>query len=349
MSIDIYLIEAPFQLVSAVATQKNNLDFSAWLFVRKSSSERNNTQLDVMLQRDVFTLPWAKIVYLDGSSPFKLLLASIKLCAMLSLILFDVNKFSIGDFRSRFALSIVGKFRFKELCLLDDGVGSLGLYYEKDGELVASPIEESSNATMSCLAALKSKVDAKWNRPELILSTFLTLPESTHWIVKKTDLSFVFDQFRIASQTIDDSLVYIVGSKVVESGVVDAKIYDIFCKNVRLSQPTANIIYIAHREESEEKISHYEKDLGFNISRPKMPLEFLLCSIDILPSSVISLYSAALFTTRLIEPKLNVVSYVLAATDIPPKFLKPIKACYCYLEADKEVTMKSLTENINEG
>ena len=222
MSIDIYLVEAPFQLVSAVATQKNNSDFNAWLFVRKSSSVRNNTQLDEMLQRDVFTLPWAKIVYLDGSTPLKLLLASFKFFAMLSLMLFDVNKFAIGDFRSRFSLSLVGQLRFKELCLLDDGVASLGLYYEKAGELIASPIEDDANAAMSFFAALKSKVDAKVNRPKLILSTFLTLPESTHWIVTKADLSFVFDQFRIPSQTIDESLVYIVGSKVVESGVVDA-------------------------------------------------------------------------------------------------------------------------------
>jgi hypothetical protein len=346
MYINVYLVEAPFQLVSAVATQKKNSDCRAWLFVRKSSSVRNNKQLDEMLQRDIFISPWAKVVYLDGSSPLKLLLASIKFFVKLISILFVINKFAIGDFRSRFALSLVGKLRFKELCLLDDGVASLGLYYEKEGELFACPIEDSSSSAISFLAALKSKVEAKGNKPQFIVSTFLTLPESAHWIVEKTDLSFIFDQFRIASQTIDDSLVYIVGSKVVEEGIVDMEIYDVFCKNIRQSKPTANIIYIAHREESEEKIARYKKNLGFDISRPKMPLEFLLCSIDILPSSVISLYSAALFTSKLIEPKLNIVSYILKPSDVPPKFLKAITACYCYLEADKEVTMLSLTGNV---
>jgi hypothetical protein len=344
MLINIYLVEAPFQLVSAVAHKKANPNQPAWLFVRKSSSDRNNQQLIGLLQETIFSSPWKKIVYLDGSSPWRLALASVKLLACLLPVFSCINKFSIGDFRSRFAIGLVDKLKFNELCLLDDGVASLGLYSSSSTEITPSSLDDNTSQALLALKALKAKLSSKSVESKLTVSTFLSLPKSRDWHVEKVDLSFIFDQFRVHSQSIDNSLVYLVGSKVVETGILDAATYDAFCQKVRNDKPTAKIIYIAHREEEAEKLKKYESELGFDVSRPEVPLEFLLCNLKTLPSSVISLYSAALFTSRLIEPRLEVVSYVLKSTDVPEKYSKVISSCYCYLKADENITLIELSE-----
>lgn len=344
MLINIYLVEAPFQLLSAVAHKKANPNQPAWLFVRKSPSDRNNQQLMGLLQEAIFSSPWKKIVCLDGRTPWRLALASVKLFAYLLPIFSCVNKFSIGDFRSRFAIGLVDKLKFNELCLLDDGVASLGLYSSSSAGLTPSSLDDNTNQALLALKTLKAKLSSKHVVPKLTVSTFLSLPKSKDWHIEKVGLSFIFDKFRVPSQSIDNSLVYLIGSKVVEAGILDAATYDAFCLKVRNDKPTAKIIYIAHREEKTEKLMRYESNLDFVVSRPEVPLEFLLCDLKTLPSSVISLYSAALFTSRLIEPRLKVTSYMLQLADVPEKYSKAISSCYCYLKADEDITLIELSE-----
>ncbi len=93
------------------------------------------------------------------------------------------------------------------------------------------------------------------------------------------------------------------GAKYVECGIVDISEYVKILRTV--IESNKNVLYVAHRAESDENLALYQ-DLGMSVIRWNYPSEIaLVISKDVI-DRVYGLYSAALVTTKILLPDVEV-------------------------------------------
>lgn len=96
------------------------------------------------------------------------------------------------------------------------------------------------------------------------------------------------------------------GAKYVECGIVNINEYLRILRTV--IESNNNVLYVAHRAESDENLALYE-DLGMSVIRWKYPSEIALVISEYVIDRVYGLYSASLVTTKILLPDVEVNSF----------------------------------------
>lgn len=105
---------------------------------------------------------------------------------------------------------------------------------------------------------------------------------------------------KISSDNSGEKVSLVIGSKLVEVGICTKVTYIELLQKMISLLGESNILYIPHRDESEENISFYEKAFSFEVYRNVLPIELIGLELKADLNQVVSTISTALFTMPLI-------------------------------------------------
>lgn len=334
-SVHVYFVEAPFQLISAISCRSRHLG-RGWLVLRLGKNNKNNDQLLAVVQRLVRPSDFECVISQRATNHIEM--AGLLLRVFLKKVVQRVNFFSIGvgDYRSGLARVIAGLFSCRNLILLDDGVASLGVYKVVGRKIVAQDFDQHSEThSVQKLFSLNKYFSRRSPSGNLLMHSFLNLPPSPFWAVEKGEISTVLSRARSGSGSVPVKVnaVFLLGSKVVEAGIINDGTYEDFCCLVAKDYVGFEVFYLPHREESDEKIARICRAHGFKLLILDLPFEVELGGLNWLPGHIVSLYSASLFFCKEIDSRLSVRSYPLPVESVERKFSESVKTCYAFLDA----------------
>ncbi|EGR0903994.1 TPA: hypothetical protein ACN33Q_000859 [Vibrio parahaemolyticus] len=276
MSIDkgnaLFIVESPFQLICAFEA----LNFFGYkkyhIIVRLSGKDVNDKQMKdvVRLYRD------ENISYIFFRNSNESLMEN--LISLVKVLIKIVNKkeIYIGNAESKF-LSLVTRFCSQPVRILDDGTKTL---YLAESERY----RDNLFFTMFDLKGKQVKyVEHKFSKLNSIVCG------------NKVSRSF--------------SGNYFLGSDISEIKLVTEVAYIDMVKEI-INKHQGSWVYIAHRNESEDKLEVISKKLNMEVKRLKYPIEFIGYECGSIPKLVCSFYSTALISLNKIY-QVDVFSYRL--------------------------------------
>ena len=263
------IVESPFQLLSALeAVQYYSID-SYCIYIRYSSSENNNNQMSYVvtnfhkIQRDIefFSIKSHGHQFFDY---LKMVFFLGKFC------FFGVfsKRFFIGNYESRFLKLLVSILPKSKVVLLDDGAKSINI---------------------------QSGFDDKKN-----LNMFTIFPLSNHKGQRIEKNNFVFLKNKMSELIHKNDLIFFLGAPLISAGIMSEFEYLGKLKKIIKLNNFENILYIPHRQESEDVINEISNFNGVVVKSIDYPVELYGLYNSAIPSQVISFYSTALVSMSLI-------------------------------------------------
>lgn len=276
---DIYFVESPLQLLSAVSARKK-FNTASILIINLGFVERgiNNKQII-----DLVDDYWEK-VYIINKKTNK----TDSLMSFLTDIVFlsfkyrgKVNRYFFGEYRNP-DMAIFGEIvKPHDKILLDDG--SFTITAQK--KYIQYGMQPFSKSIKGKFFNLISK---GYRAPNLYsffdLDRFLVTGQVNY-----------FEALARKNICLKKGLVYFFGSKFTESGSMRAVDEMTVLSKVINFYAEFHLCYIPHRDESEGKIEAIEK-LGYEIKELAGPAETYFDKIEAMPQIVISYYSTVLYS-----------------------------------------------------
>jgi hypothetical protein len=307
--INLYLIMAPFQLLSAIESIERDEDTDVWLIIRGTKTSNNIDQILRVLDKS----DWDKIIYLNGKSNALALFGLVWLKLFFIFKNIKVISLNIGEFRSRLCKWAVRVINSENVGFLDDGVATLAFYIPHKNSIKGI----SERDYLKDISPLYYNLS---RQNKLIIKSFLTLPDSDYWKIRKYQFQKFRKKIMPSSLNALEGEVFFLGGKYVEDGYCNIETYLGLCKLVLEKFPNKKITYIPHRGESEEKILTLQKHFSFKTVISKIPVELYLAEMKSRPSAVISFQSAVLFTIPELFPEVRVYYARFDPTKFSEKF-----------------------------
>lgn len=321
MLVDVFFVEAPFQVLSAISATKNCSDSST----KKVLVFRNPEQIDDKNAEQLISIIddnrylWDEIIEIKPKYTF--LYSKFLYWFFFALTLKkivrktpskSINNLFIGNYKNEFLVRSAGIFKPKNLYILDDGISSVGL--EKNYHFNEADFSEATTLQRKILLHLFSLVDLKVPNVPTIIYSFLDLE------IYNKNLSYVKCESLLPNKMKESCLAenvgYILGSKFVELGFLTSEIYIAYLKKTLLKYPKVNFVYIPHRAEDKVNYSKVIDELEVGLLQTNLPIEMYLMKLNKLPSVIVSFYSAALVTLPAIFESIQYGSILLGEEDL---------------------------------
>lgn len=334
-SINLYLVESPFQILSGLESMlsanaaSEGEEVVSYMVVRKTRSERNNAQMELLVERK-FVGVIDKSYFIDyggsrGGSHFNVYRSFCKL----SFLKDKISAVYIGDFRSDWMHGFAGFLRAKVKWLLDDGNATLK--FQRDfiarGNFITN----------------KNGVYGKIER--LLYLPFIRRSIECPNLYTAFDINPIGRQkvhkhsFQLLRTALDrkergerDQIIYF-GGKLSEEGIVSEE-YEMMFLNVifnTLKDQYSEVMYFSHRGESSAKKKKV-RSIGFQIVESDLPAEMYILTLDYLPRAIGAAFSTVLSTIPLLSNLGQVWSFRISSDELCREHKFAIEECYSYLE-----------------
>ena len=268
----IFIVESPLQLICAFEA----VEFSGYkeyhVVVRLSGKDISDRQI-----KKVASLYGDKnISYIFFKNGFKSFLLNVVSLFKVLINLIGKKNVYIGNAESNF-LKLVVRFCVQPVNLLDDGTKTL--YFA-----------ESRIYQNNCFFTM---FDLKDSKVKYIKHDFLKLK------------SIVFNN----NTSKESGNNFFLGSDISEIGLITEVNYIEMVRKVTENHQGL-WVYVAHRNESQDKLELISKKMSMEIKRLQYPVEFIGYECGIIPKLVCSFYSTALISLNEIY-QIDVLSYRL--------------------------------------
>ncbi len=300
--INIYLVESPFQLLSAIEAKECYKNFDSMIIIKNVADRKSNELMEKMLALS----KWDKTIKIDYHAPTVMDLQFLNQIKKLKKIEKDINAVFIGFPQTRAFQWFCEKLSVNNCFILDDGTHTIELqkkFFSQGNYLQGSDI--LSKAEKSFLKRGKNLLKL------FTIRHFFGLKESKNFsynlftcynLKANPQQSVVLHNFehiksKISSCKRLEDRVYFYGSPLSEIGIVkhDSEIKMLKKINNFFLKKDKNLFYIPHRGDSEEKIFSIQK-LGIEIKTIDIIAEVEPIISKTVPSEIASFYSTALFT-----------------------------------------------------
>jgi len=295
----IFLIEAPFQLLSAyeAISAYNIIEYK--IYIRLSSRKSN----DFQLKRLVAMLfgNTENIEYFHIKSRSRSLLDLFKIfCIGLYFFLYS-KKYKyvfVGNFDSKVLKLIVKVVNIQKIILLDDGIKNI---------LLQSSFTDSCNYNMfTMLSSLE--------------------PYNSQVIIYNYFNNFKKKIYNIKIENINDLLF--IGADLSESGIMEEGDYIKYIDKISKIN-SGKLIYIPHRSEYKCKLDKISKLTNVKVEKLDYPVEFYIYYKKIRPYKILSFYSAALISLKYLYENIEIVALKFDYRNVENS--KDIDLVYLYL------------------
>lgn len=323
---NLYIVESPLQALCALEVSLSKKDEQNFIIANLSNKrrEKNNQQTLKVLNLGV----WDKKIILNPSDkPSNIISNHINQLTELSKIKrkfgYNVDSLYIGEFRYQFMHMVRCAVNAPNVFLLDDGAATVNVikkyiynrqYYPED------TIKESINAgffkRILYKVFYKSYLDKSILEKEItILTAFFE--ESNNIAVKSLKFNNIA-LLKNKEQKQDGSLVYYYGSYYSENNYISleyeikflTKIIEFYDKKHK------KVIYFAHRDESEKKLSILTQNLQIEVKKPIEMAELFLINSLISPGEIAGAYTSTLNNVKFIFPEISIRSFRLDQSEI---------------------------------
>jgi hypothetical protein len=294
----LFLIEAPFQLLSAYEAICDYKILQYTIIIRLSNIEDNDLQLKKLVTILFENDKQVKYIYLSAKNKSLIeYFMSLYYITYFCVYQIKFSKIFFGNLESGFLSKIIRFTKHNKIILLDDGIKSI-IFQNKFSE----------NNFYNLYTMLD---DLKYiANQEIVINKFNRL----HKLLKSIDYT--------------DNIMFI-GSKLSEIGIIEETYYIELIKKIAVQYAGKKIEYIPHRGERKEKLLKIAQINNIEVIKLEYPLEFYPLYSSLLPRTIVSFYSAALISMRKLYPKSMMIAYKFDFTNYEQK--ENIEKAYEYL------------------
>lgn len=333
--IDLILIEAPFQLLCALEYIKSHENtFYDIVFIETNSIENSRQISDLVI-----------FFELDNKKNKTVCFSTIPRVNALSFVfsLFvrawrykrnNYNQVIIGDYRSTYARII--ESRLKQDCIiLDDGIALVNSYSAIVTKKVALFKETFRNKLLSKLIRSMNK---NYSLYSMLPPNYLTQlsVEGEQLSVEKNSFKYLTSLSCCLDDKDLESEVMIIGNPVTELNMITQDVFESCIFMLIKKYKGKEIIYIAHRRDSENKLTKLEEKFDIKIKRFKRSLEIELICNNLKPAIFYTFSSAALYTVSLLSTSSKCYYFNLESSQINKKYVSSFHNIYKLLDCRAE-------------
>jgi len=295
----LFLVEAPFQLLSAYEAIGTYNIRKYKIIVRLSNIQNNDLQLkklvDILFKND----KQVKYIYLSARD--KSFIWYLR--ALYYVIYFSVyqNKFTnifLGNLESGFLSKIIKFTKHNKVILLDDGIKSI-IFQNKFSE-------------------------NKFYNLYTMIDDLKYIPNQKIVVNKFNRLNKLLKSIHYTND------IMLIGSGLSEVGIIEESYYVELIKEISEKYKEESIKYIPHREENKDKLSKIAQIKNIEVIKLEYPLEFYPLYSSSLPRTIVSFYSAALVSLGKLYPESKMIAYKFDFTHYEEK--ENLEEAYTYLE-----------------
>lgn len=293
---NIFVIRSPLQVLNAYEAQKR-FDLKNIIFlVVVGNHKENETQIGQLLE----LVSHDEVIYLHGErSKF---LEYVKIVYRLKKERY--NALFLGNY-SNFGKMLLANLRYEKSYLIDDGTVTI-----IDHKKIMHRKERIGLRDLRYLLA-----GLKIYRPkEMAFFTMFDLqPIKNETIIQH---SFEHLKEKISHDfTKDEKHVYFLGQNLVETGIVSSKSYRFYLQAIKAHYKGKKVIYMPHRYEKEYENYKDIFDEDFKLGKTDVPIEVYFILKKIIPTTLASFHSSALFSLERIFPHLNLEAFIISPQD----------------------------------
>lgn len=261
----LFVVESPFQLLNAYEALKSFYARKQVLFVRFSGEYVNDEQIkDTLIKLGFYKIARIRCILINVKRRGVLDIVKLLFLKVLYfLISSSYKRIFIGNYESNFMRFIIPFNR--KIILLDDGF-----------------------KTITIQKKFTSQKYFDW------FSVFdLDLIENQ--VLYKNNYNHLNLDYRIILKQ-DSNTILFIGSKLSEVGVINEKYYLLLINKISKRYFDSDIVYVAHRGESNEKLKQIDEIQNIKVIRLDCPIELISLDGRINPKIIASFYSTALIT-----------------------------------------------------
>lgn len=258
-----------------------------------------------------------------------------------------INNLFFGDFRTRWMHFARFSINPKKFILIDDGAATITTKYYYLDKKIYYPKELWKNEAfiqkiINLLIYWRFDNKTQTRRPVTFASAFLSLESEF-----KVDFSLVRRKLSKpkTSKTDNNKKAYYFGSKYSEAGIISRDYELKFISNVQkhYQEKGLELVYCAHRDESNEKLDLIRNMITIEILQPELPAELFVLEHEENVAEIGAAYSSVINNLKIIFPDKTITSFRLNNEAIKPINRKPIMKIYSFYKS-KGVTIKEIIE-----
>ncbi len=329
---NIYVVESPFQLLSAIEANYHFKNEKNVLIIRYAPEHlgfKNNEQLRSLKD----SIEWTEIIEIEtNKSYFHANIKLLKVLKNLQTSLDTVNKVFIGEYRSWYMRQFFNVLNPEQCFLLDDGGQTIAVQkkYLPSGKYHSEKSLKSLIKTIlnySYLLFLIKKISKK--RVDIHLFTcFDLIPHNEKQHIVKHSFDYV--KKRNTSKMILEKTVYFFGSSMSEINLIkeDDLIQELQKIKLFFEERKIEMIYIPHRRESKTKLHKLSNELNMKLKYFEYPAEIEFTLMEETPEYLASFYSTALHTVSSMIDFKEVIAFELPYEKISPKYREGTREIY---------------------
>ncbi|MCW9056373.1 MAG: alpha-2,8-polysialyltransferase family protein [Gammaproteobacteria bacterium] len=341
----IFLIKTPLQLLNAIEARHHfNLDANDCILIimgdRKSQPQilnlanKINEWSNVVILNDVnmfFGSPFNNshnaLWNLQQLNVFKKSFFYIRRLNKISRYLGSVKYIFAGYTKYVYMSHFINITPHERLFFLDDGNGTIELAKQRKQGLIAAP----DFSVRKKIKLIGKKYIQGIKDKEKESACFFTAYDIS---INDND-QIVRNDFKYLRSAVNDlpvsDVAYFIGSPLSEVAIMSQEVYLAQLNKVKEYFGNTELVYIAHRRDSSDKLDFIKNDLGIKVVLFDYPIEYQLAFIGPRPKVLASFFSAALDSCRLIfGNKLKIISFKLDMTDSPKR--EKIESIYASYE-----------------
>lgn len=330
---NLYIVESPLQALCALEVSLNRENEKHSIIVRISDGSRSRS--DQQILEVVNKRKWSNKIIISNSSNF----IKNQYNTLKNLLIIEKNfknKISnlyIGEFRYPFMHLARVAVRANNVYLLDDGAASvkvINCYIDKNLNYPFDTLYPK-NKFKSLIFQLiyKRYLDIEVLSQKItVLSAFAQKESQNIKILNFKNIKSIWK----SSYVYNRNLVYFFGSKYSEAGIINYDYEITFLTGVKdfYFRRNQEVIYFAHRDESDDKLSFLNEDLGFIVVKPNLIAELYFFEIESLPIEFSGAYTSVLNNLRVIFPEISIRSFRIKSSEINNKHRYAIEHIYEY-------------------
>ena len=335
MSNNLYLVESPFQLISATEAANFEKKHKNILVIILSGRNDNDHQLINLVK----LFPWDKIFIIKATSRFVV----FRYIVLINFVLYaswnyslKINKLFIGEFRSNWFHYIRSGVKPKSTILIDDGSITPMIQENYLSKKIFTPFSSCSRLRgikFNIKAAINSLlVNKEVKKTPINLFTMYNLQACEGQVVLGNNFKF-FKNLK-NKNIIQENKVFYFGSKYSECGLISLESEITMIKKVINYYHALGIkfYYIPHRDDAGNKIEIIRGQTEVTIKRLKMPAELYCVGATKLPMYIAAGYSTILTSLPKIFDCFNYTSFKLPMDKVPKRLVNEVNKEYSHLE-----------------
>lgn len=286
---NLFIVGTPLQLLNAIEAVKHFDLKNNILVIVHRSLEANKTQMESVKKLH----NWEEIIDIEYSKSSSLL----KYINLVKYLKKHTYKYLFVPKLEVVPKLVIPNVKKEKVFLLDDGVMTISIY---ENNLKTNKINKYDFKELRFLFfGMKIKIKDKIN-----LFTYFDLEPINKIEIVKNNLTFLKKTY-FEGASVDDSAIYFLGhpsSKYISDDDYLKSVHNL----IKISDK--NIIYIPHRGESKEvkNIFNSIDNSKFKVLDINMPVELYFLENKIHPAHIISYYSTALITLKIIYQECQV-------------------------------------------